>query len=435
MMAVIAGATWTGQSAATCGDMRAIYEAGNCCGAPKQALNYTVLPSCDAASVELSQFKQWNDETGYWLGELSLYDENGDPSTSPSWNYKYDHYRSFITGNVSGGAYRQRNIFMYPPQSDSVCKTNNATVGAGVCSVNGNMKLFEADQWATKCNASTPGAIEGPYGSMQYTYTTLIGHDNAVHYMVYLTAAALNMYVGAILGNPGGACKKLSDYVWDCGYTEDRLMQSQLTTLSQKADGTKFRVRTAQGFDAFASFGHTYASYYRETQVTKQEFYTRLNATLKEYQILESDYAQWKSGETGGTVSTGKPATWQSMHAHLEESFHLDNAHSRVERVEPVVEVQGAEPSVAAEEGCKMESSSSTSSHQEGVNMKTGDFVLMCVIGAVTIVSLVVVFYEWRIRKLKKTMSQSEGKGGDKNSNSVKQEDESSPHSPESMGC
>mmetsp|Transcript_309 Transcript_309/g.776 ORF Transcript_309/g.776 Transcript_309/m.776 type:complete len:102 (+) Transcript_309:2-307(+) len=100
-------------------------------------------------------------------------------------------------------------------------------------------------------------------------------------------------------------------------------MQSQLTTLSQKADGTKFRIRTAQGFDAFADLGHTYASYYREVQVTKEQFYEKLNATLKEYAILESDYAQWKSGDSGATESTGLPPSWTSMYEHLEESFNM----------------------------------------------------------------------------------------------------------------
>ena len=63
-------------------------------------------------------------------------------------------------------------------------------------------------------------------------------------YQVYLTEDARNYYAGAVLGLPnctGGP------YVYDCGIEGDRLMQSQLTTISHLDDGTVERVRTAQG--------------------------------------------------------------------------------------------------------------------------------------------------------------------------------------------
>ena len=68
--------------------------------------------------------------------------------------------------------------------------------------------------------------------------------DNSVLYQVYLTEDARNYYAGAVLGLPG--CTG-GPYVYDCGIEGDRLMQSQLTTISHLDDGTVERVRTAQG--------------------------------------------------------------------------------------------------------------------------------------------------------------------------------------------
>jgi hypothetical protein len=268
----------------------------------------------------LSDSPQWKQEEGYWVGEYSLFGSGGNPSTSSSWNYPYNHYKGFITGNVLGNAYRQRNVFMYPPQDTALCPSTNP-VGDGVCGTNGNMKVFEADQNSTTCstNPELKGNIEGPYGSLSYTYTELIGKDNSLLYQVWLTKEALNYYQSVILGNPGSAC-----VAGDCGYTEDRLMQSQLTTLTQKLDGTWMRTRTAQGFDAFGDVGApTYASFYREKKVTEAEFWTAFNETMTNYNILESDTCAWKSGETGGTTSSGLDAGFMSCKLHLESSFDL----------------------------------------------------------------------------------------------------------------
>merc|ERR1719343_115535 len=71
---------------------------------------------CSRYDINLSDFPQWEMEKGYWIGELSFYGGDGKPFQSESWNYKYDAYKGFITGEVSGNAYRQRNVFLYPPQ-------------------------------------------------------------------------------------------------------------------------------------------------------------------------------------------------------------------------------------------------------------------------------------------------------------------------------
>jgi hypothetical protein len=57
---------------------------------------------CDPAKVELSDYPQWEAEKGYWIGEYSFLQGDGSPFLSPSWNYPYDHYKGFITGEVVG---------------------------------------------------------------------------------------------------------------------------------------------------------------------------------------------------------------------------------------------------------------------------------------------------------------------------------------------
>ena len=280
--------------------------------------------TCEPESINLLDAAQWQHEEGYWIGEYSLFGADGNPSTSNSWNYKYDHYKGFITGNVVNHKYRQRNVFLYPPQDSDICDSGTDSVtGTGTCGVNGNGKVFEADQQAITCsmNPELFGDIEGPYGSMTYTYTQLVGQDNAVLYQVFLTKGALNYYEAIILGNPYGRCNLQT---MDCGYDSDRLMQSQLTTITVGADGTVRRVRTAQGFDAFANIGApSYASFYRETKVTEQEFWTAFNQTVSDYNIQESDLCAWKSSDTGGTVASGLTGGFGACQGHLDESFEL----------------------------------------------------------------------------------------------------------------
>ena len=57
---------------------------------------------CDPANVNLQDYAQWQNEMGYWVGEYSFYGADGAPFVSASWNYPYDHYKGFITGNVKG---------------------------------------------------------------------------------------------------------------------------------------------------------------------------------------------------------------------------------------------------------------------------------------------------------------------------------------------
>ena len=76
---------------------------------------------------------------------------------------------------------------MYPPQLPEDCtgehdEEGNPTdiVGAGACGVNGNEKIFLADQSATDC----VGGLAGPFqfGAFTvHTETQLIGDDSVLY--------------------------------------------------------------------------------------------------------------------------------------------------------------------------------------------------------------------------------------------------------------
>jgi hypothetical protein len=179
-----------------------------------------------------------------------------------------------------------------------VCdSTNDAVVGDGVCGVNGNTKIFEADQVATTCS---DGGIEGPYQGFS-TNTQLVGADNALLYQVFAPVSLLASF--------------------GIDATEDRLFQSQLTTITKNpSSGEVYRTRTAQSFDAFAFVGEsTSASYYRERKVTESEFYTELKNTITAYGILDSDLCKWDSNNQNVTTT----GSIDACISHLEESFEL----------------------------------------------------------------------------------------------------------------
>ena len=51
----------------------------------------------------------------------------------------------FLTPNTFRNSYRQRNVFLYPPQLPSKCNIfENLVVGDGECGINGNTKVFQA---------------------------------------------------------------------------------------------------------------------------------------------------------------------------------------------------------------------------------------------------------------------------------------------------
>ena len=213
-------------------------------------------------------------------------------------------YHLFISNK-----YRQRNVFLYPPQDATKCDNLQPnSVGDGVCGINGNTKIFEADQAATKCDN---GNIEGPFISVvpTYTYTTLIGDDNAVLYQVYMPAGPYNFGTFTI------------------ELPEDRVFQSQLTTITKSMDGSQiYRTRTAQGFDSFGFSGKAgasdYASYYREKKVSKEDFYEQFESAKAAYNIRDEDMCKW-DGNNVDVLGDGVDGSIDACVDHLEASFLL----------------------------------------------------------------------------------------------------------------
>jgi hypothetical protein len=254
--------------------------------------------ACDPRDVVLADYPQWVAEKGYWIGEYTLYGSDGQPSKSSNWPYPYGAYKGFITGNIEGNAYRQRNVFLYPPANGEICSNSDPNVvGNGACGTNGNSVVFFADQNATTCsdNPELAGDVNGPYyssyGPLDST-TELVGaKPNALLYQVYV---------------PG---------------TENPL-QSQLTTLTKSlgSDVYDIRTRTAQGFN-FVTGEQTYASFYRERKVSEDVFYSEFNQTIIDYNILDTDLC-YRDGNSKLPVQGYAPGYAQCV-AHLQSSFDL----------------------------------------------------------------------------------------------------------------
>lgn len=201
--------------------------------------------------------------------------------------YPYSSYKGFITGNVEGNAYRQRNVFMYPPSTEKDCRKrqsrNQSTiVGQGTCGINGNSLVFSADQNATTCNDNA--SLEGLYWGFIPTTTRLVG-DNALLYQVFYPL-------------PDGSAS---------------LIQSQLTTLTTGS----LRTRTAQSFNQVGEA--TSASFYRERKVSKDEFFKELNNTIQSFNILPSDLC-YMDGFTKKKYGSSTPGYEQCIN-HLQQSF------------------------------------------------------------------------------------------------------------------
>lgn len=216
---------------------------------------------CDLAALNLLDFPAWERENGYWVGEYTLMGADGNAFASQSWNYPYDHYAGFIALTVEGNTIEQRNVFLYPPQTEDNCATNPAVMGAGTCGVNGNEKIFTASQAATDCS----GGLSGPYMQygMQLDTETRLLNDDTVLYQVRLNG---------------------------------ELLQNQLTSLP----GNGTRIRTAQGLYAG---NPTYASFYRERKVSRDEFFTLMDDRRADFNILEADHCGFNDGnQPSGTT-------------------------------------------------------------------------------------------------------------------------------------
>lgn len=222
---------------------------------------------CDASTTNLRDFEVWRREEGFWFGEYTFLGADGDPFKSPSWNYPYAHYYGFIHLELDGPRLKQRNVFIYPPQTADVCETDDSVVGEGTCGANGNEKIFSADQEASDCN----GNLAGPYtmGAFTLETTTTIMGDDTVVYAVKLPEQF------------GG-----------------KFNQNQLTTLP----GNGVRVRTAQGFDFDEQ--PSFASFYREVKMDKADWLAKLAEVRAGVNVLASDECAWVTG-AGTTDPSG----------------------------------------------------------------------------------------------------------------------------------
>ena len=225
--------------------------------------------SCEPSSINLLDFPAWERENGFWVGEYTLLGADGNPFNSQNWNYPYDHYAGFIALKVSGDQIVQRNVFLYPPQTAESCAQNPAVLGGGECGVNGNEKIFSADQSATDCS----GGLSGPYMQygMQLDTETRLLNDDTILYQVRLNGD---------------------------------LLQNQLTSLP----GNRTRIRTAQGL---YGGNPTYVSFYRERKVSREQFFALMNEKRAEYNILEADHCAFNDGN-------------QPSETTCEEHFQMD---------------------------------------------------------------------------------------------------------------
>jgi hypothetical protein len=173
---------------------------------------------------------------------------------------------------------------LYPPQKHEVCdsygENDLKVVGNGTCGINGNTKIFFADQNATTCDN---GNIEGLYAGLYPTTTQLIG-TNALLYQVLFNGA---------------------------------LIQSQLTTITSDTSGQTYRTRTAQGFNFMTQLSNS-CSYYRERKVTKEEFYNEFHVAVQNITAF-SEGELCKTDPSDGSELGGMDKCIN----HLESSFSL----------------------------------------------------------------------------------------------------------------
>lgn len=108
----------------------------------KKHLQGELDSGCNPEDEHLSDHVAWQREEGYWIGEYSFYQSDGNAFESSSWNYPYDHYTGFVHIELNGNALKQRNVFLYPPQIVEKCATLDLVIGEGTCGVNGNEKVF-----------------------------------------------------------------------------------------------------------------------------------------------------------------------------------------------------------------------------------------------------------------------------------------------------
>jgi hypothetical protein len=182
--------------------------------------------------LNLLDFEVWKREKGYWFGEYTFLNSNGnvnyeasDDPTSGQYNYK--KYYGFINLQIKGNELRQKNIFIRPPL-DLESKDLNS---------DGVVSIDELDKFG-----------------FTSTYDYLIDLDNKI-----ATPVIDNEEVDIKPFNYNEGTEK-TFIAEQSASDENMIYQNQLTTLPNNTT----RIRTAQGF--YNGFS-TYVSYYREIKI------------------------------------------------------------------------------------------------------------------------------------------------------------------------
>jgi len=168
-------------------------------------------------TLELASLPAWRRQSGWWVGNLSLFGVDGTPSVSAAWPYDFDACIGFLRIRLDGARLAQHNVFVYPPLPPAECAARSAAglptvVGGGTCGVHGNERVFEADQVGADCAGNMGGS--GSFGPAQLESTTTVVSPDTLLYRVQLPG---------VVGEAG-------------------LLENQLTTTT--ADG-RWRVRNA----------------------------------------------------------------------------------------------------------------------------------------------------------------------------------------------
>ncbi len=140
----------------------------------------------------MADYEVWKREEGYWYGEYTFLGAEGDPYVSSSWNYPYDHYYGFIHIELNGNALKQRNVFIYPPQTAEKCEADDSrsaprTRSSRRTSAPGSLAAPQARR-ARSTSASTSELLPFPLLPTTIPLPTTTTH---VHYRVRLTRGYL----------------------------------------------------------------------------------------------------------------------------------------------------------------------------------------------------------------------------------------------------
>lgn len=120
------------------------------------------------------QHSIWGDLEGYWIGNFTFMDGDGQPFPTShyntaykfGWPYQYGQYNGFINVTIKGSRYYQHNYFAYPPASAEFCEQTVPegklnVIGTGTCGVNGNAKSFDAFGTTSHEKDGTMHSLEG----------------------------------------------------------------------------------------------------------------------------------------------------------------------------------------------------------------------------------------------------------------------------------